>query len=299
MAWARAHEAEVEVLNLAFWPFASYFKVWRDHPGCVFPVRPGRADWLARRWASLPRAMQRAGENRGRLPRVVQGAGHWMPGWQAVELDIPGGEALDLDDATVFSRLLRRPVTTCCGWKIAAWSQVAAQEAELRPLFEPAPEFLHTARGFVGRIREQHDLVVGVFIRQSDYREWSEGRFFFSTELYAGWMRQLLDLYAGRRVAFVIASEVRQDPAVFAGLPCHFATGTANVGGSWFESWVELSLCDFIVSPPSTFSATAAFLGRIPIWPVITGHQVMASDQLITDGLVGTARHPVFSLAVK
>ena len=78
-----------------------------------------------------------------------------------------------------------------------------------------------------------------------------------------------------------------------------FGTGSANVGGNWFESWVELSLCDFIVSPPSTFSATAAFLGRIPIWPVLSGDQAMAFDQVIADGLVGAARHPVFSLAVK
>ena len=299
MAWARGHEGEVEVLNFAFWPFASYFALWREHPGCVFPVRPGRADWLARQRARLPRGLQRRFEERSRLQRLVQGVGRWLPTWQAIELDIPHGERLDLDDDAVFARVARNPVTTCCGWRIDTWSQVAAQESKLRSFFRPAPEFLQVAQEFIGRIRQQHDLVVGVFIRQSDYREWNEGRFCFSSAAYAGWMRQLLDLHAGRRVAFVVASEVHQDPAVFTGLPYHFATGTANVGGNWFESWVELSLCDFIVSPPSTFSATAAVLGRIPIWPVLSGDQAMAFDQVIADGLVGAARHPVFSLAVK
>jgi hypothetical protein len=299
IAWARANEGEVEVVNLAFWPFARYFEVWRDHPGCLFPLRPCGADWLARRRARLPDSLRSLLEERSRLPRIVQAAGRWLPGWQAIALDIPAGEALELDDPAVLARIARSPVTTCSGWKIATWNQVARQEAELRTWLRPAPEFLRLAGDFLGEIRRQHDVVIGVFVRQSDYREWHEGRFHFPSECYAGWMRQLRDLHPGRRVAFVIASEESQDPAAFAGLPCHFATGTANAGGHWFESWVELARCDCIVSPPSTFSATAAFLGRIPLWPVLARDQVMAFDQVLADGLVGAARHPVFSLAVK
>src|SRR4051812_24420766 len=88
MAWAGAHASEVEVINFAFWPFAHYFAVWRDHPGCVYPLRKGRADWLARRRAGLPRRVREWTEERSRLQRVVQAAGHWRPGWQAIELDI-------------------------------------------------------------------------------------------------------------------------------------------------------------------------------------------------------------------
>src|ERR1019366_8455995 len=114
---------------------------------------------------------------------------------------------------------------------------------------------------------------VGVHIRQSDYRQWDNGRFYFSTAQYAGWIRQLVDLHPGRRIAVVVASDEWQDPAQFAGLPIYPATGNPNAGGHWFENWIELSLCDIVVCPPSTFSATAAFLGEVPLWPV------MAEDQ--------------------
>jgi hypothetical protein len=86
---------------------------------------------------------------------------------------------------------------------------------------------------------------------------------------------------------------------LFAGLPCFFATGTLNAGGHWFESWVELSQCDVIVTPPSTFSATAAFVGGVPLWPVLSADQMMAPEQRIEDGMVGAARHPLFSRSVK
>jgi hypothetical protein len=299
IAWTRAQAGDVEVLNLAFWPYAGFFAQWRDRPGCVYPRRAGRADRLARWRAALPDSLRKMGEKSTRWPRLVQGAGRWLPNWQAISLDIVREESADLEDPALLARIKERPVTTFCGWRIACWQWVAEQEAELRGLFQPAPEFQQRAEEFIGRLRVRHDVVIGVFIRQSDYREWHEGRFHFSAAQYAGWMRQLLDLHAGRQVAFVVASEVWQDPVVFDGLPVHFATGTPNRGGRGFESWVELSLCDFIVSPPSTFSATAAFLGAVPLWPVGAAEQTMAFDQIIKDGMIGAARHPVFTLAVK
>lgn len=299
IAWARAHAGQVEVLNLAFWPFADYFALWREHPGCIFPLRAGRADWLARRRAALPRWLRVAGETKSRLQRAVQAAGHGWPGWQAIALDIAREESLDLDNPDFLARIARRPVTTCCGWKIASWRLVAEQQAELRGFFRPAPEFARPAADFIGALRQRHDVVIGVHIRQGDYREWNDGQFYFSTAQYAAWIRQLLDLHGGRRVAVVVASDEWQDPASFAGLPVHLTTGNPRAGGHWFENWVELSLCDFVVGAPSTFPATAAFLGGIPLWPVVTGSQAMAFDQLVSDGLIGAARHPAFSRAVK
>jgi hypothetical protein len=298
MAWTRAHP-EVEVVNLAFWPYAEYFAVWREHPGCVFPVRPGREDSLARSRAFLPPFLKGWSERRDRLPRAVHALGRWWPGRQAIRLNVAGEESLELDGVDFFQRVTETRVTTCSGWKIASWRLLAEQQADLREFFRPEPRHARCSTEFIARLRESHDVVAGLLIRQSDYRMWNDGRFFFSTEQYVMWVRQLLDLCGGRRVAVVIASEVRQNSALFAGLPCHFATGNVEAGGHWFENWVELSLCDFVLSPPSTFSATAAFLGNVPLWPLVLAEQNLGFDQIIQDGMVGAARHPEFSCAVK
>jgi hypothetical protein len=299
IAWARAHPGEVEVVDLAFWPFADDFAVWRDHPGCVFPLRKGREDSLARWRATIPPWMQKFLDGRDRLPRVVQAWGRWRPGWQAIELDVAREEKIDLDDAAFLRDVRRSSVTTCHGWRIASWRRLGEQEAELREFFRPAAEHANRAAAFISSLRQEHDVVAGLLIRQSDYRWWREGRFYFSTEHYVAWIRQLLGLYGADRVAVVIASEEWQDPTLFAGLPCHFATGSVNAGGPWFESWVELSLCDFVMSAPSTFSATAAFLGGVPLWPLGSAEQTLAFEQLIPDGLAGAARHREFSCAVR
>ena len=298
IAWAREHAGEVEVLNFAFWPYARYFDAWRAHPGCVFPARGGRADRLAERHAARPPWLRNVLEKKTRLGRAVQAAGHVWPGWQAVDLDIVGEESLTLD-VEFLTKVKRRAVTTCCGWKIANWPLVEKHEAAVRELFRPAADFAAPAADFVAGLRREHDLVFGVFIRQSDYREWHDGRFFFPATQYALWMRQIVALHPGRRVAFVVASETRHEPALFQELPVFFASGSPNAGGHWMRSWAELSLCDLIVSPPSTFSATAALLGRVPLWPVAARDQAMALDQIFSGGIVAAARHSIFSLAVK
>lgn len=297
-AWAREHAGVVEVLNLSFWAYARYFQMWQEHPGCVFPFRCGSADSLARMYAALPAFVRKGFAAREYLPRLVQATGARLPGCQSVQLDVAAAESLILDD--MFLAAVRRAhITLCSGWKIANWALVAKHQGELRKLIEPVADVRKSATQVMAAIRERHDFVIGVFIRQSDYRTWYDGRFFFSAARYAEWLRQVQKLFPKQSIAFVLASESPHAPVLFDGLPVYFASGTPNVGGHWMASWSELSRCDCIVSPPSTFSATAAFLGDISIWPVTTADQQMSLEQILPGGMIDAARHPVFSLSVK
>jgi len=297
MAWAREHEGEVEVIDMAFWPYARFFQQWKDYPACVYPMRPHNLDAVARQFRRLPAWLGWRAE--WRLQRAVHLSGRWWPGWQAMALNDQAGEGIDLESPDFFSNAIKHRVTTCAGWKISGWNFLAKHQSLLRECFYPEPAFAARAQKFIAPLRDKYDVLAGLLIRQGDYRVWHDGRFCFSAGTYAGWIRQLIDLYPGRRVAVVMACDEHQDPSDFAGLSCHFASGSANAGGHWFESLVELSRCDFVLSPPSTFGATAAFLGAIPLWPLLATEQSLSFDQIIEDVLPGAAAHPVFGLSVK
>lgn len=297
LALTRAQPGLFNVIDMGFWRYAKYFTYWCDQPGCAFPETSAVANMLSNLQKLIPENFQSGWERR--FQPFVHAAGRYCPGGNSIALDDGRGENLDLDHPAFLADVANHRYTTCSGWKIACWRLVAEQQVELREYFRPNLHWGEVATKFIASLRPQYDLIIGVQIRQSDYREWHGGRFCFTTTQYAVWLRQLLDLHEGRRVAFVVASEERQDPASFAGLAVHFATGSANAGGHWFESWVELSLCDIIVSPPSTFSATAAWIGAVPLLPVLMVDQTMALDQLIKDGMVGAAKHAVFAHAVK
>jgi hypothetical protein len=297
IAWAREHEGEVEVIDMAFWPYAEFFQQWKRHPSCVYPVRSHLLDALARHFRWQPVSFGRRGERRWQ--RVVHANGRWWPGWRAVALDDQAGESIDLESPDFFSDVARRRVTTCAGWRISSWNLFAKHQIALRECFRPESVFAGRAENFIAPLRREYDVLAGLLIRQGDYRVWHEGRFCFSAGTYAGWIRQLLDLHPGRRVAVVIACDERQELSDFAGLPCYFASGSVNIDGHWFESFAELSLCDFVLSPPSTFGAMAAFVGGLPLWPLLAKEQSLAFDQIITDALPGAAIHPVFGLSVR
>jgi hypothetical protein len=296
LAWTRAHPGAVNVIDLGFWRYAKYFNGWCDRPGCAFPQASVFANLLADLQGLAPEWILSRAEPR--FQRLVQAAGRYWPGGGSIALNDARGECLDLDDPVLLRDVAPRRLTTCSGWKIASWRLVAEQQVELREFFRPNAPWAKVAANFISGLRQRHDLVIGVLIRQSDYRTWNQGRFYFPSSQYAEWLRQLLELHGGRRLAVVVASEERQDPAVFAGLPVHLATGNPQAGGHWFENWIELSLCDIVLTAPSTFSATAAFLGAVPLWPVTAPDQKLAFDQLLRDPLIDAARHADFSQCV-
>lgn len=298
IAWALEHEGEVDVLDFAFWPYAALFAQWGQFPGCTFPLRPGLASRLAQMVEGLPPRWRRPLQNGYRVPRLLHRLGGWYPGWQSIELDDAAGEQIELDDPGFLARVRDCPVTTCAGWGFTSWRAVEAHEAALRSLFRPSAAWMERGRTFMESIRGKHGCVIGVLIRQTDYRAWRDGRFCYTTEQYARWIRQLLDLRPGPSPALVIACDERQDPRALSGLPYFFSRGAFNEGGHWFESLVALSLCDLILSPPSTFAAAAAFIGHVPLLPLTEERQEVTAAQLLPAGLAQAARHPVFSLAV-
>lgn len=299
IAWTRQHLDEVEVLDFAFWPYAALFAAWAESPACVYPARPSRIARVARLINELPPRLRTRMQAGHRVARWVHQLGRRIPGWQAIELDDAAGESIDLDDPRFLESVRPYTVSTCAGWKIASWRLVEACEPELRDLFRPAAPWLERGRQFIETVRRRHGFAIGMLIRQTDYRKWWDGRFYYSTKDYARWIGQLLELRLHSNPAFIIACDERQDPEALAGLPYYFAPGAVNEGGHWYESFVALSLCDLIVSAPSTFSAAAAFVGNVPLLPLTVSDQSLCVEEILPRALIQAARHPVFSLAVK
>lgn len=298
IAWAAEHP-DLEVLDLAFWPYARLFATWSASPACRYPIRDSPAGTLARTIGGLPAVLRDPIEKNVRLQRFAHGASRLFPGWRRIELDEAGGEAIDLADPAFLAGVRARPVTVCRGWRFASWPLVARHQAAIRSLFAPAPEYAGPAEDFVARLRSQFDVVAGILIRQTDYREWGGGRFFRTAPEYAAWMQRVAALFPGRRVAFVAAADAPQADADFAGLSCFFTHGSAGRGGHWFDSFAALARCDFILSVPSTFAACAAYAGNIPLWPLDLPDDELSADQMLREPLTGAAAHPVFSEAVK
>ncbi len=297
LAWACEHRGAVRVVNLAFWPYAHAFATWRRYPGCVFPLQRGWIDLLARLLGGVATLGAKRSAWRGRhlIGRLIAS----LPGVVSISDDGRPDRAIDLCSEGFVAGVFRRRLTVCAGWYMSGWPLLERHEARVLDLLAPSPELSETVAARVQGWRRDYDVLIGVFMRGTDYREWRGGRYCYSTERYAEWMREAEQLFAPLRVGFLVTSDESRDPAFFQRLSWRFSSGTVGGDGDWLDAFLELANCDYILSPPSTFAACAAWLGGRKLWALREASMSLAFSQVLSHPLFAARSDSAFGDAVQ
>jgi hypothetical protein len=213
---------------------------------------------------------------------------------------IPGDQydEFDLTDEANVDRLRSRELTLLAGWGVRCWPFVLKHLPTIRNKLQPGEEYRSVAESFVAPLRERYDKLVGVLIRQGDYRTWKGGQYFFESSRYKELMEAYAESVPSEGVGFIIASDEPQDRSLFSDDMFNFTTGIAGGSGHYLESFTELSLCDEILMPPSTFSLFAAVLGACPVVPLHADVESAGFERI--DAPIAEARsHPVLGVLLK
>jgi hypothetical protein len=238
-------EHRTPVANPGFQEYASDFPVFAGDALCRWPPGrvplPPRSSRLVQRQTEWLRALlQRAGGGVGPVRSI----------------------AVDHDDEAALERFrreaLRRPLLLVAGWGVRDELAFRRHADLLRGVFTPAARRQRAARDAVAVARRGADLVVGLHVRRGDYARYAGGRYFWPLRDYATLAERARALGSGRRVAVLACSD---DPAARAELGDLVTPGP----GHPVEDVTALSECDLVLGPPSTFSAWAAFHGRVPL----------------------------------
>ncbi|MBP5339294.1 MAG: glycosyltransferase [Prevotella sp.] len=109
------------------------------------------------------------------------------------------------------------------------------------------------------------DLKLGMHIRRGDYKEFYDGRFFYSDQQYISLIRQFLALHPQQSVQiFICGSERSLDRNAYkAAFPEHNVLFPQGNPG---EDLYLLSRCDYLIGPPSTFSLVASMYRDVPLY---------------------------------
>ena len=148
---------------------------------------------------------------------------------------------------------------------LAAWNHdhpitdLRPFRSELATIFRPPAKVCQNADGAIQQLRKQAEYVVGVHMRAGDYRTLLNGKYFFDWSRYAKAMHELATQLSGT-VAFFVCSNEPVSEKCFPGLLIG-----RSPNGDPLEDLYGLSLCDFIIAAPSTFSLWASFCGEVPI----------------------------------
>ena len=298
---------QLSLINWSFWPYADFCAGTSGNPLCFYAADgrppPALGTALARSvegvLSSLPSSIQSS--LRFRLPRMAH---RHLPSrsvdledtWGGVDVTALGGlrvrnpvgpnphtaESYNLGNPALIGRCSRPGSVLLAGWPFCDWDAFDRHADKVRAFLAPASRFQDVATPFIHELRRRYRTLVGVLIRQQDYRVWDGGRYFFPSSQYREWMEQAAAAF-GPDCCLVVATDESQSPDFLQGLNAVWCTGAVTQGGHFVESMSELSLCDVIVSPPSTFAAWAAFLGQVPQLPLTRPDQVIRREDLTDD----------------
>lgn len=155
------------------------------------------------------------------------------------------------------------------GWMFRDLSGLRKHRTTICKFFIPVEPYRTEVAAIVAEAKTKANVLIGVHIRRGDYKNFNDGKWFYSDEDYARWMKILESKYAtlGQTCVFLIASNDVVDISNFEGLDIlceqrHFIVDL-----------YLLAACDSIIGPPSTYSQWAAFYGDKPLTMLLEAGQ--------------------------
>ena len=262
---AFAAEHGYRLVNFTFHSYAALFETTRRDVFCRYPAA-ARPSWLD----VIPGLGGAIRKTRifYHLIRGVSVLNEKLPlfGKRVVTLRERRGQLIILlETPEVQAQIEDARVVFVYGWIFRAPGAVQKHAEAVRAYFRPIEAYERISSEAVAPLRRGADVVIGVHIRQGDYRGWRKGRCFFTLPQYAGWMRELAEQFPGKKVAFLVCSDEPRRSEEFPGL-------SIGIGpGSPMGDVYALAKCDYILGTLSSFSQWASFYGNKPLYQVRDG----------------------------
>lgn len=245
---AFSRETGVPIANPSFHHYQPYFTGTAGDFLARYPKKPG---------FKIPDA---AREFAYKAMRGLDQAGIWdrLPGCTVARIAQNGEMNLDGPEfQTALST--HRHVFLAGGWAFRYWPGFERNLPAIREYFSLVPSHAGKVESFVASARQGAEILVGVHIRQTDFKDHRGGEFYFESGQYARAMQQVLELFPGQRVAFAVCSDAPQTRENFPGLNVHFPIP------EHVEDLFVLAGCDFIIGPAiSSYCILASMLGNKP-----------------------------------
>lgn len=144
------------------------------------------------------------------------------------------------------------------GWCVESENWGTCRD-KIREFFAPDDATAQRVARVMSTAHADGAVLVGMHLRRGDYRMWCDGKYFFDDATIARTMRQMAQALFPRRARFVLVSDE----------PIHlrnYADFDVVMGpGDMVADVCVLAACDYILGPPSTFTAWASFYGDVPL----------------------------------
>lgn len=264
-----ALEQGATLWNPSFGRYARLFPATANNFGCVFPPRG---------WLKTPFITPNDRSVCLFADAATRALSVWNPFDRWVRI-IYAPTDHDFDLASLKLTEVEEKVLLFVGWRFRCKVLFRQHADVIRRFFNPLPQYISAMTSMANALRSGRDVLFGIHMRRGDYRRENNGAYFYSLEEYKNWMGMIYDQLAKKKIRFVICSDEAQCEEAFAPFEVSLSKGNP------IEDILVLSLCDYLVGPPSTFNAWASFYGKVPhLWLRERGEQIRLDDFQVYTG---------------
>jgi hypothetical protein len=146
------------------------------------------------------------------------------------------------------------------GWMFRNPKGIEKYREQIKKVFRPKNRITTEIDKTIAKLKSKYNNIVGVHIRQKDYKTYMDGRFFFSQQEIRKRLDEYNSMFQARpdKTCFVICSDDTVETNIFNGLNIHISQGSA------VHDLFLLARTNTIIGSDSTFGAFAAYYGNIP-----------------------------------
>jgi hypothetical protein len=263
----RAIESDFSFSCLGFENYADFFPTTENDLLCKFPPESGRTSRpRLRKWLYLVsnfsvKVVAKLGGNLGFLRSIT------IYDWDAI---------FPLGDPAFIELARSNRIALLRGWGFRDYDCMRKHGDRIRDFFRPHEANQKRIDELVSRARRDADVLVGVHIRHGLIHFDNTRKYCYSARRYAEMMSEIVGLFPGRRVAFLICSDWVQDPKMYDGFDVAYGTGDL------IEDMYAFAKCDYLTGAPSTFTMWSSFYGKVPLNKIDSPDQ----SQKLTDFVV-------------
>jgi hypothetical protein len=170
-------------------------------------------------------------------------------------------------------KALKSKTIVLFGWYTVDRINLLKYKEEVINYWTPNKSYLDKVNFFNAKYRENAAVLIGIHIRRGDYKTFQDGKYFFDDSTYQNIILQIskLSILKGKSFAFCICSDDKN-------VNLEIAFPIYNESRQFVIDLYLLSKCDYIIGPPSTFSAWASFYGNKPLAVINNKDMIIRED---------------------
>lgn len=164
-----------------------------------------------------------------------------------------------LNDSDIINQCIASNVVVYDGWPIVDYNVLKKYDTEVKNYFTIKTNKSNKVNTFIDNARKDTDTLIGIHIRQGDYKNWNNGKYYYETKDYIKIINTVIGFHKQNRIKFIVSSNEPQDWELFSSIPYIKAPGDI------VEDMYILAGCDEIYGPQSSYSGWASFYGNVPL----------------------------------